>query len=263
MFKKLLFIVLILLSALLTACMVGPSGRQQLTLVSSQQLDTMGAQSFAELKRKKPVESSRRTNAYVRCVAQAIVAQVGRGQWEVVVFRDKSANAFALPGGKIGVHTGLLRVANNQDQLAAVIGHEVAHVLSQHANERLSQQLAVQGGLSILDASMGSGGASSQAVMQALGMGAQVGILLPYSRIHEAEADILGLNLMARAGFDPRQSVALWQNMAAGKRGQPLEFLSTHPGHGSRINGLQANMGQAMQIYETARAQGRRPQCGP
>ncbi len=226
---------IILLAVLLTACAVAPSGRQQFTLVSPQQLNAMGNKSFAELKNIKPIATNRRTNAYVRCVAQGIVSQVG-GQWEVVVFRDKSANAFALPGGKIGVHTGLLKVSKNQDQLAAVIGHEIAHVLSNHANERLSQQMAVQGGLSILDATISSGAGSKQSLLRALGLGAQLGILLPYSRIHEEEADIFGLNLMARAGFDPRQSIQLWQNMSASSRGRPPEFLSTHPSHGSRIN---------------------------
>ena len=254
----------LLLAVLLTACAVAPSGRQQFTLVSPQQLSAMGSKSFAELKRSKPIETSRRTNAYVRCVAQAIVAQVGgrQGQWEVVVFRDKSANAFALPGGKIGVHTGLLKVTQNQDQLASVIGHEVAHVLSNHANERMSQQLAVQGGLGVLDAAIGSGAGSNQSLLGALGLGAQLGILLPYSRIHEEEADVFGLSLMSRAGFDPRQSVQLWQNMARSSGGRPPEFLSTHPSHGTRINGLQANMGRAMQTYEAARSQGKRPNCG-
>lgn len=250
----------------LTACAVSPTGRQQFALMSSQQLDAMGAQSFSELKQSKTIETNSRINNYVRCVAQAIVNEVpgGRGAWEVVVFRDKSANAFALPGGKIGVHTGLLQVAKNQNQLAAVIGHEVGHVLADHVNERFSQQFAVQGGLAVVDA-MVLGNASTttrQGVMQALGLGAQVGLLLPYSRIHESEADVIGLDLMARAGFDPRQSLALWDNMARSDGAQPPEFLSTHPSHGTRGQELQAHMDRALQIYETVRAQGKRPRCG-
>lgn len=255
-----------LLAVVLAACVESPTGRQQFAFMSSQQLSAMGAQSFAELKHSKPVETNPRINAYVGCVARSILNELPGGQrsWEVVVFRDKSANAFALPGGKIGVYTGLLRVAGNQDQLAAVIGHEVGHMLAQHANERISQQFAVQGGLAAIDAFLlGNAGAGTrQGVLQALGLGAQVGILLPYSRIHESEADRIGLNLMARAGFDPRQSLALWQNMARAGEGQPPEFLSTHPSYDTRLQDLAADMRQAMQVYETARAQGKRPHCG-
>jgi predicted Zn-dependent protease len=253
-----------LLALLLTACAVSPTGRQQFMMMNPQQMSAMGTQAFAELKDATPVERNRRVNAYVQCVASAITRELGPGQepWEVVVFQDKAVNAFALPGGKIGVNTGLLKVAKNQDQLAAVIGHEVGHVLAQHANERASQQFAVQGGLAIVEALSGSPNSPSrQALLQALGLGAQVGILLPYSRVHESEADRIGLDLMARAGFDPRQSVALWENMARASSGQPPEFLSTHPAHSTRINGLRQLMGPAMRTYEAARAMGKRPGC--
>ena len=255
-----------LLVVLLMACGVSPTGRQQFTMLSPQELNTMGNTAFQQLQQKQPVETNPPINAYVQCVAEAIVAQLPgeQGDWEVVVFRDDAANAFALPGGNIGVHTGLLKVARNQDQLAAVIGHEIGHVLADHSNERMSQELLVQGGLTLADAlAGGSGTATQQALMTALGLGAQVGILLPYSRVHESEADVIGLDLMARAGFDPRQSIELWQNMAGAGNGQPPEFLSTHPAHGTRIRDLEANMGQALQTYEAARAQGRRPRCQP
>lgn len=251
---------------LITACAVSPTGRQQFTMMSPQQMDSMGAEAFTELKRKKPIADDRRVNGYVTCVAQAITSTLENREntWEVVVFEDDTPNAFALPGGKIGVHTGLLDVAKNQHQLATVIGHEVGHVLAEHGNERLSQQTAVQGGLTIAGSLYGdsSGGLSQQAMMKVLGVGAQVGILLPFSRVHESEADMIGLDLMAQAGFDPRESVALWRNMAQASQGQPLEFLSTHPSHGTRIQDLQANMGQAMNTYESARSQGRTPNCG-
>lgn len=253
-----------LLALLLTACAVSPTGRQQFMMMNPQQMSAMGTQAFAELKDATPVERNPWVNAYVQCVASAITQELGPGQapWEVVVFQDKAVNAFALPGGKIGVNTGLLRVAENQDQLAAVIGHEVGHVLAQHANERASQQFAVQGGLAVVEALYGTPGSPTrQALLQALGLGAQVGILLPYSRVHESEADRIGLDLMARAGFDPRQSVALWENMARASGGQPPEFLSTHPAHGTRINDLQQQLGPAMQRYEAARAMGKRPDC--
>lgn len=268
MYKSRLMGFLIGLSlGLISACAVSPTGRQQFIALPSGQLQAMGAQAFAELKREKSVETQQRTNAYVRCVAEAITRELGGPQqrsWEVVVFEDESPNAFALPGGKIGVHSGLLDVARNQHQLAAVIGHEIGHVLAEHANERMTQQLAVQGGLAAVGAfSGGLDSLTQQQLMKVLGLGAQVGVLLPYSRIHESEADVIGLDLMARAGFDPRESVALWRNMAAASEGgQPLEFLSTHPAHASRIQNLQARMGQALNTFETARQQGRRPNCG-
>lgn len=254
----------ILAAVLLTACVTSPTGRQQLALVAPQQLDTMGEVAFRELRQKQKIVTNPRINSYVRCVAQAIVEELPGSleRWEVAVFRDESANAFALPGGKIGVNTGLLEVARNQDQLAAVIGHEVAHVLARHHNERLSQQLAVRGGLGVIDAlAGGQGTATQQSLMALLGLGAQLGILLPYSRIQEEEADVVGLELMARAGFDPRQALALWENMADAGGGQPPEFLSTHPAYGTRSRQLEAHMDTALQTYQVARAQGEIPRC--
>ncbi|MEZ5581536.1 MAG: M48 family metallopeptidase [Candidatus Competibacteraceae bacterium] len=208
------------------------------------------------------METDTRINTYVRCVAWDITAGLGGKPWEVAVFRDKNPNAFALPGGKIGVHTGLLKVARNQHQLAAVIGHEVGHVLANHANERVSQQLAVQGGLGAVGSLAGNvDPGTQQALLQGLGLGAQFGILLPFSRAQETEADIIGLDLMARAGYDPRESLALWQNMARATGGQVPQFMSTHPSHGTRSRTLQEQMGRAMQTYQTARAQGRQPRC--
>jgi predicted Zn-dependent protease len=253
------------MALLLTACAVSPTGRKQLLLMNNQQMSAMGVQAFNQLKQDKPIDQDPRINAYVQCVAGAVTSQLsgGRSTWEVRVFQDKSANAFALPGGKIGVNTGLFQVARNPDQLAAVIGHEVGHVQANHSNERTSQQMMVQGGLAAVDAFYGAKlGANRDAAMQGLGLGAEYGVLMPYSRTQESEADLIGLELMARAGFDPRQSLQLWQNMAASGGGQPPEFLSTHPGYETRMRDLQANMGKAMQLYQAAQAQGRRPNCG-
>jgi predicted Zn-dependent protease len=177
------------------------------------------------------------------------------------VFEDDTANAFALPGGKIGVHTGLLEVAKTQDQLAAVLGHEVSHVLAGHSNERVSAEFAAQAGMAALQAVADASNPMHGRALALLGTGAQVGILLPYSRAHESEADLMGLDLMARAGFDPRQSIALWRNMASAGGGQPPEFLSTHPSHQTRIRDLEARIPQALPLQEQARARGRRPAC--
>lgn len=245
---------------LLAACQTSPTGRKQLAFVSTSQMNEMGTQAFAEMKAKQPIEASSAENRYVRCVANGITAVLPeKREWEVVLFKDDSANAFALPGGKIGVHTGLLKVAKNQDQLATVIGHEIAHVLAEHGKERVSEQMAAQGGLSILGSVIGNPqDPRYNLLMGALGLGAQFGVLLPHSRDQESEADILGLEFMAKAGFDPRQSVELWKNMAAAGGGQPPEFLSTHPSHGTRIKNLERGIPSALEQKEKS---GKEPRC--
>lgn len=251
---------LILGVALASGCATSPTGRSQLVLMPDSEMSQMGLQAFTNIKKETPVETSRGTNSYVQCVGKAITREVG-GSWEIVVFRDDTANAFALPGGKIGVNTGLLKVAENQDQLATVIGHEVAHVQSQHSNERVSQQFAVEQGLGLISAIASPQTATGQTLMGLLGVGAQYGILLPYSRVQESEADILGLDLMAKAGFDPHESVKLWVNMGKAGGGKPPEFLSTHPSDRTRISGLTAHMPVALNLQNKARQQGRRPDC--
>lgn len=252
-----------LLGIFIVACATSPTGRSQLLLMPANELSQMGVAAFTEKKNTAKVVTEAVTTQYVVCVANAITSVLPaeqRNGWEVVVFEDDSANAFALPGGKIGVHTGLLKVATNQDQLAAVIGHEVGHVLAQHGNERMSIQFASQTGQQLLGSVL-QGSEEGAMVMAAIGMGTQYGVTLPFSRTHEAEADIMGLDLMAKAGFDPRGSVTLWRNMAkASERSQP-EILSTHPAPQTRINGLDANMEGAYATYLAAQQQGRKPRC--
>ena len=251
---------LIICLVMITACATSPTGRSQLAFMPESQMSQMGAQAFSTIKKDTPVDRDTVTNSYVQCVARAITREVG-GRWEVLVFRDDAANAFALPGNKIGVYTGLLGVAENQDQLATVIGHEVAHVLSHHANERVSQKFAVEQGLYLISAVANPQSGTGQTVMGLLGVGAQYGILMPYNRIQESEADIYGLDLMARAGFDPRESVQLWKNMSRAGGGQPPEFLSTHPSHSTRISGLDRHIPAALQLQNKARQAGKRPAC--
>ena len=178
------------------------------------------------------------------------------------MFQDDTANAFALPGRKIGVHTGLLKVAKNQDQLATVIGHEVGHVIARHSAERVSDQIAAQIAALGRRARCSARSAIRRArlhglAMAALGVGAQ-GVVLKFSRTHESEADLIGLDRMAAAGFDPRESVPLWQNMDAASQGaRPPEFLSTHPSPATRIKDLAgAHPADAMPIAEQAHAAG-------
>lgn len=252
----------------LLACATSPTGRKQLLLVGDDQMNQMGATAFQEMKGQTGTNSDPALNAYVRCVADPVAAmakeQAKVSNWEVVVFKDPTPNAFALPGGKIGVHEGLLKVAKTPGQLAAVLGHEVGHVIAKHSAERVSQHTATQGGLGLIGAFI-SGGKSStkgQLLMSALGLGAQVGVLLPYGRTQESEADIIGEDLMARAGFDPRESIDLWRNMsAASGGGKPPEFLSTHPADESRIKNLTGHLPEASAIFERAKSSGQHPQC--
>jgi predicted Zn-dependent protease len=244
----------------LAGCVTSPTGRNQLMLFDQQQLAKMGDQSYAKLEQKTPIDHNSADNRFVKCVVQALTSVPGvqkatHGHWRFTVFKSKEINAFALPGGNIGVYSGILPVTQTGAQLAAVLGHEIGHVLAGHPNERLSEQYATQSGLGILGAVLGGGGGSvsSQALMQALGIGAQVGVLLPFSRAQESEADLIGLNLMARAGFDPRQAVTLWHNMSAASKGkEPNPFLSTHPTNANRIKHLKEHMDKALQLYRQA-----------
>lgn len=252
------------LLVIVTACATSPLGRKQLKLFPDDQMQQMGVTAYQEIKQQTPQSDDPATQRYVECISNAVVTQLEKSdvqRWEVTVFRQEEPNAFALPGGKIGVHTGIMKVAHNQDQLATVIGHEVAHVVAGHSNERLSTTYATQAGLEVLAALTGGASPQKQQIYALLGVGAQVGILLPFSRKHESEADLLGLDLMAKAGFDPRQSVSLWQNMEKIGGGRPPEFLSTHPSGETRIRDLEARIPQAMQLYQQAQAQGRQPHC--
>ncbi|MDD2760429.1 MAG: M48 family metallopeptidase [Methylomonas sp.] len=247
-------------SLVLSACATSPTGRTQFIYMPDNQVDQMGLQAFDSMKNKNPVSRNPRFNQFAQCVAYSITREVG-GQWEVVVFEDETLNAFALPGNKIGIHTGLINLVDNQDQLAAVIGHEIGHVLSRHSNERLSQETAVSTGLAMVQAVTQPQTALGQTALGLLGIGAEYGIILPYSRIHESEADTIGLDLMARAGFDPRQSIDLWLKMDKASQGQPIEFLSTHPSHGSRIDNLNNHMNKALQLQQQAGQMGKQPRC--
>ncbi|MCE2596937.1 M48 family metallopeptidase [Motilimonas cestriensis] len=230
-------------SMVLAGCSTSPTGRGQVIMFSDTEMTQLGSQSFEEMKKQEKISHNKKTNQYVACVTNAITQQLppqnSFQHWEVVVFDSEQVNAFALPGGKIGVYTGLLKVAENQDQLATVIGHEIAHVLANHSNERLSQSQITNLGLELSSAAL-SGSEYHGMAMAGLGLGAQYGILMPWGRTQESESDILGLELMAKAGFNPNESIKLWQNMANAAKGpQPPELFSTHPSHSTRIKDLQ------------------------
>lgn len=247
-----LLAILVLMFAV--GCTEAPSGRSQLALVPAGMMDDMGQQAFEEMKRVQPTIVSGREAALVQCVSEHIIRATPLAyphvdlptRWEVVLFDQPSANAFALPGGRIGVHTGLLAVAQSPDQLAAVIGHEVAHLLANHGNERLTQRLGVNAILLLVGLFTDI---DNQLLLEALGVGAHFGIMLPFSRAHESEADLLGLRLMATAGFDPTEAANLWRNMSGASSEMPPEFLSTHPGHDTRIRDLEAGEQAASDIF--------------
>ena len=257
-------ITLLITALLLAGCAVSPEGRRQLTLLPAKQMTALGAQSFEQIKASTPQSKDPATVAYINCIARRIIPQLEKnnnpGDWEVVVFDDPQANAFALPGNKIGVYTGLLKYARNQHQLAAVIGHEVGHVIARHSNERLSSKLAVSAGLTLAAAVLGADRNNDSLLMAGLGLGAQYGVILPFSRKHESEADLIGLDLMAKAGFDPSESILLWQNMAqAGV--SPPEFMSTHPSSDSRIRNLRARLPKALKLREQSLLNSKPPDC--
>jgi predicted Zn-dependent protease len=252
---------------LLTACVVSPTGRKQFMLFSPSvgEMSKMGAVAFDDLKKKQKVSTDPKLNAYVACVSNALLAVLpgdeGKG-WEIKVFEDDTPNAFALPGKKIGVHSGLLKVATTQSQLAAVVGHEIGHVEAQHSGERLSQQTAASAGLAVAAIAAGTQDNTQQAlVMGALGAGVTYGVLMPFSRTQESEADTIGLRYMAEAGFDPDESITLWQNMAAASKTKTPEFLSTHPSDQTRMNALSKQLLAAEDLAAEARAGGRKPDC--
>ena len=253
------------IAASLAACATttSPTGRTQYVgAVSQAELNQLGAQAFAQMKAQKPQTSNAGQRDYVACVTRAIVSQLpanARSGWETAVFADNDPNAFALPGGKVGVYTGIFTVARNQDQLAGVIAHEIGHVLSRHHDERITRQMGAQALVGVAGAAAGNYG---QLVSQGGSLVAQAGFLLPGSRAQETEADVVGQQLMARAGFDPRGAVSLWQNMIAAGGGRPPEWLSTHPNPQARIGELQKRAADLVPAMEAARRAGNNPRCG-
>jgi predicted Zn-dependent protease len=262
--KNFLIVCSILLT--LTACSTSSTGRNQVSLYSDAELNHMGVTSFEQMKKDIPISKDKATNDFVLCVADAITANVPKsahqGDWEVVVFDSEQVNAFALPGGKIGVYTGILNVTENQDQLAAIMGHEVGHVLEHHSNERLSANKLSNVGLAVAAIAIGASEVDNKGLWVAgLGVGVQYGVIMPYSRSHESEADIVGQDLMARSGFVPEASVQLWKNMAKLSKTSPPEFMSTHPSNETRIKQLNKHLAVSQPYYLSKKSTGNLPQC--
>jgi metalloendopeptidase OMA1, mitochondrial len=242
----------ILAMAGLAACQQAPvTGRSQLVLVSAEQADQLGVEAYKQIKAEEKVSQDPEMNRMVEDVSQRLAKVVNRPDydWQYTVFENPEPNAFALPGGKIGVYSGLFKVVHNEAQLAAVLGHEVGHVVANHVAERMSREALVQTGLGVLD---GTGAGQYSGL---LAQAATLGVVLPFSREQEAEADEIGLMLMARAGYDPQAAVQVWRNFESVGGQRPPEFLSDHPAPGNRIQHLQQIMPRAQAAYQATRAQ--------
>lgn len=246
-----------LLAALLVSCATVPeTGRNQVILISPQDEARQAALAFQTLKQRSKISNDPVVNAPVQRIGKRIarVAPV-QSNWEFTVFENSEPNAFALPGGKIGVHTGLFKIASDDGMLATVIAHEIAHVVARHGAERASQGMLVQLGGAALDAGMSARGmspAASATILGAYGAGSQLGVLLPYSRVQEYEADRLGLLYMARSGYDPRDALRFWRAMQEYGRkrsgGTPV-YLRTHPLDADRIAQIERLMPKALEEY--------------
>jgi predicted Zn-dependent protease len=256
--KRSRWISVVAVLALLTGCYTVPeTGRRSAIVISPGEEAEMGAAAFADVRAKEKVSADPAANERVQRVGRRIAEAVGSAlptaKWEFVVFDEpKTANAFALPGGKVGVYTGLLDLASTDDELAIVMGHEIGHVTARHGAERMSTGLfagAIGAGVGIA-----SNNSRYQDLVRALyGIGA-TGATLYFSRSNESEADFIGLRYAAKAGYNPEAAVTFWQKMAKAKDGaQPPKWLSTHPPHADRIADLQRWMPEVLPLYETAR----------
>ncbi len=251
-----------LAALLLASCATVPeTGRRQLSLVSSDEVMQLSLTEFDKLKKDTPISKDAEQTALVKRVGQRIaaVAPLPNAQWEFVLFdKPDTMNAFCLPGGKVGVYSGILKMTQNEAGLATVIGHEVSHAVARHGQERMSEGLLLQlGGIGLAALTQSRPEAAQQLLQTAYGVGATVAVELPHSRKQELEADHLGLIYMARAGYDPHEAVAFWQRFSAYNKqkggGAPPAFLSTHPVDDKRIAQLQELMPQATAEYQKAK----------
>jgi predicted Zn-dependent protease len=262
---KLRLIILSGLHLLLSGCTeVEITGRQQFNVVPDSMMNSMSFQSYGEFLAKHKLSTNAEQTAMVRrvggriqnaveqyCQQNSIEDRLADYKWEFNLVEDPNVNAWCMPGGKVVVYTGLLPVAQGEAGLAVVMGHEIAHAFAKHGAERMTQGLLVQmGGIALSTALKDRPEQTKNLFMQSYGVGTQVAVLLPYSRVHENEADHLGLVFMAMAGYNPEEAVAFWQRMAAGKKGaRPPEFLSTHPADQTRIQNIRDLLPEAMQYY--------------
>jgi metalloendopeptidase OMA1, mitochondrial len=246
------YFVLATAMVVLAGCTTGPK------FIPRSMLNEQSASIFTQMKQEMPVSKDAAASARVKRIGERIAKVVEEEmpgvQWEFVLFDDPAINAFALPGGQVGIYKGLLDLSESDDEVAIVIGHEIAHVTLEHGNQRMSAEvLRGLGGVALAYGTRNRNEQEQMMWMAAYGLGSQVGFMLPYSRNHEYEADRIGMIYAAKAGYDPRAAVSFWEKMGAASQGGAVpEFLSTHPGYGNRIQRLQANMLTALQFYDSA-----------
>lgn len=265
MFKS-KFSALFLIAILFIGCSTVPiTGRKQLSFIPQNQLIASSINSYNQLLSESKISQDAQKTQMVVDVGKKIAAsaeqfmrengmekELQTYHWEFnLIEDDKTANAFCMPGGKIAIYTGILPITQDENGLAVVMGHEVAHALANHGGERMSQLLVVQMGATTLSTALSrQPGQTSQLIMQAYGAGANIGVLLPYSRSHESEADHIGLILMARANYDPRTAIPFWQRMNNQGGERPPAFLSTHPAPEKRIQDIRNELPEALKYYK-------------
>ena len=250
----------------LSACSTNPvTGRKQLTLIPSGEMLSMSFSQYDQFLKENKLSSDQQSTQMVKRIGQRIqksvetyatekgwANQLDGYKWEFNLVEDKQVNAWCMPGGKVVVYTGILPVTKDETGLAVVMGHEIAHAVAEHGNERMSQGLLANLGGAALQEAVKNKPEQTQALwMTAFGLGAQFGVLLPFSRSQESEADQMGLIFMAMAGYDPAQAVTFWERMAANKGGQaPPEFMSTHPSDETRIADIKRLLPEALKYYK-------------
>jgi predicted Zn-dependent protease len=255
----------VLLLTIVTACAtVAVTGRKQLSLVSNDEINQMSAQQYQEVIKTGPISTNQEQTAMVKRVGvriqkgveqymaeKGLSSQLAGFNWEFNLIQDdKTVNAWCMPGGKVAFYTAILPICQDEQGVAVVMGHEVAHAIANHGAERMSNGLLAEFGLSTIGAAMGQNPTMTQQIfMQAVGMGTNVG-MLKFSRSHESEADHMGLIFMAMAGYDPSSAPKFWERMASTGGQEPPEFLSTHPSHSTRIKDLEGWIPEAMQYYK-------------
>ena len=255
---------------LIAACATVPiTGRKQLSIIPDSQINSMSFQQYEQVIAESKLSDDAEAVAMVKRVGQRIqlavetyFRQEGMSShlngyaWEFNLIESDQVNAWCMPGGKVAFYTGILPICQDEDGVAVVMGHEIAHAIAEHGGERMSHQLAMaMGGMALDQAMKNEPEKTRQLYMGAFAVGAHYGAMLPYSRKHESEADHMGLNMMAMAGYDPRKAPAFWERMAAAGGAAPPEFMSTHPSDETRIRELNARMPEAMEFYRQAGGQ--------
>jgi len=259
-------ILLLIVAFLIAACSTVPiTGRRQLSLVSKGEMQSMSYQQYGDFLKTNKLSTDQKATQMVKSVGvriqkavetyfaqQNLSDQLAGYQWEFNLVESKDVNAWCMPGGKVVVYTGILPVTKTDVGLAVVMGHEIAHAVAEHGSERMSQELLANLGGAALSAALQSKPEETRNTwMTVFGAGTQLGVLLPYSRTHESEADHLGLIFMAMAGYNPNEAVTFWQRMSSSKQGQaPPEFLSTHPSDETRIANLKNELPEALRYYK-------------